>query len=340
MRFLRFLSVRQIAGQTCLLRIDLNTQSAGDSLRLEASLPTIKLLSQKGARIIILSHRGRPRGRNLKLSLKPFLPVLEKKLGLKIKFLPAIPATLPAGKLFLLENLRFWPGEQNNDREFAEKLARLGDFYVNDAFAVCHRPDASVATLPKLLPSYAGLLLEKEVKNLSSVMKNPKRPMALILGGVKVEDKLPVIKNLLPKADSVLLGSTAVKAKAAIPKSPKIKKPVDWIGEEGRILDIGPETVKIYKAEIKKAGTIVWNGPVGRIETPKYARGSEAIAKAIAKSKAFSVAGGGETTQFFIRAISNYQFLISKKRLFLSTGGGAMLDFLAGKKLPGITALK
>ena len=248
-------------------------------------------------------------------------------------FLEGIPAVLPRGEAILMENLRFWPGEEENDLEFAKKLAKLGDFYVNDAFAVCHRENASVTRLPKLLPSYAGFLLEKEINTLKAVMEKPEKPLVLILGGSKIEDKAPVIKNLLPKTARVLLGSIALNDSHAVPKSKKVTIPVDWVAEGNLAFDIGPKTIEAYGKEISKAKTIIWNGPVGKFEDEKYLKGSLAITKSVAASSAFSVVGGGETTQLIL------QTGFRKKIGFLSTGGGAMLEFLAGKKLPGIEAL-
>ncbi len=335
MRLLSEADKKSLAGRVCLLRVDFNVESAKDALRLEESLPTARLLLRAGARVLILSHRGRPKGIDPKLSLKEFIPFLRKKLQQSITFLTGLPAKLPQnGRLFLLENLRFWPEEDANDWDFARHLARLGDFYVNDAFAVCHRENSSVTQLPKLLPSYAGLLLQKEIEILSQVMKHPKKPLVLIFGGSKVEDKAPVMKNLLPKADRVLLGSSVLNNSAMLPKSNKIGKPIDWVGEKGLALDIGPLSAEKFGAEIKRARTIIWNGPVGKFEDKRYARGSIALAKLVAKSKAFTVVGGGETTQLIL------ENGLRKKIGFLSTGGGAMLEFLAGKKLPGIAALK
>ncbi len=274
-----------------------------------------------------MSDKGR-------FSLKPLAQFLGGELGQKIIFLENIPSKLPAGKVFLLENLRFWHGEDANEQEFAEKLAALGDLYVNDAFAVSHRANASVTYLPKLLPAYAGLLLSEEVKNLSKVMLKPKKPLVLIFGGAKLQDKIPVIENLLAKASVILLGSTAVGFEHSVLNSTKVHRPTDWVSENKKILDAGPLTVTEYVKIIAKAKTIIWNGPLGFFENRKFAISSIAVAKAIAKSKAFSVAGGGETTQLIL------SLGLEKKFSFLSTGGGAMLEFLSGKKLPGIEALK
>lgn len=340
MKFLDLLKKSNLTGKVCLLRVDFNVDpSAGsgrdhqDALRLESSLPTMKWLLNKGARLVILSHRGRPEGIDPKLSLKIFAPFLQKNLKEKIEFLKEIPSSLPKGRVILIENLRFWPGEEGDDAKFAHRLARLGDFYVNDAFAVCHRKNSSVTQLPKLLPSYAGLLLEKEIKTLSAAMKNPKKPLVLIFGGTKVSDKLPIIKNLLPKAGRILIGSSVLNDIGLLPKSGKVFKPIDWVEQDHLAMDIGPLTAELFIGEIKKAKTIIWNGPVGKFEDKKFVVGSRALAKAVAASKAFSIIGGGETTQLIL------ELGLRKKIGFLSTGGGAMLEFLSGNELPGIKVL-
>ena len=336
MRFLSQLKNKNLTEKVYLLRVDYNVENIKDALRLQASLPTIKFLLNKNATVVILSHRGRPQGKEPALSLKFVLPFLKKNLKEKLVFLKEIPKKLPKGKLFLLENLRFWPNEEANDAVFAEKLAQLGDFYVNDAFAVSHRENTSITQLPKLLPSYAGFLLEKEIQTLSKAMSHPAKPLLVIFGGAKVKNKIAAIKNLSKKANKILLGSsvtTKIPALKSLPAA-KIIKPVDWIAENGKTFDIGPLTAQKYTEEIKKARTIIWNGPVGWFENKKFAGGSIAIAKAIAASKAFSIIGGGETTQLIL------QLKLQNKISFLSTGGGAMLEFLAGKKLPGIEVLK
>lgn len=256
--------------------------------------------------------------------------------------------------IFLLENLRFLAGEEKNDIELAKQLASLGDFYVNDAFSVCHRNAVSVVAITKFLPSYAGLLLEKEIQNLSLVMEKPKRPLVIILGGAKISDKIGFIENFKSIADYFLIGggiahnflkaqglpignsifeeSTVGFAKKML-KNKNIILPIDYVLKDRKILDIGPNTIKYYSDIIKKAKIIIWNGPMGYFENKKFAKGSEAIANAILKSGAFSVVGGGETAALF-----NEKNKI--KKIFVSTGGGAMLEYLAGKKLPGIKALE
>ncbi|MEK7590497.1 MAG: phosphoglycerate kinase [Patescibacteria group bacterium] len=336
MRFLSKLKIREFTGKTCLLRVDFNVENVKDSLRLKNSLPTIKFLLRRGNKIVFLSHRGRPDKRDGALSLKFVIPFLEKNLKKTVIFLKEIPSKLPPGKIYLIENLRFWPGEEADDSIFSKKLARLGDFYVNDAFAVSHRKNASITQLPKLLPSYAGFLLEKEAQTLSKAMSHSAKPLVVIFGGAKVENKIEAIKNLSKKADKILLGSSVTSKISALESlsDAKILKPIDWIFENGKAFDIGPLTAQKYGEEIKKARTIIWNGPVGWFENKKFAGGSITIAKAIAASEAFSIIGGGETTQLILK------LKLQNKIGFLSTGGGAMLEFLAGKKLPGIEALK
>ncbi|OGY65990.1 MAG: hypothetical protein A3A16_01215 [Candidatus Harrisonbacteria bacterium RIFCSPLOWO2_01_FULL_44_18] len=356
MRFLSKLTDHNLGNRIALLRVDFNIDFSAirlgqDLLRLEAVLPTIKFLLERGAKVIILSHRGRPApkrseaSKRVEFSLISFVSILEKKLKQKVGFTSNLSTSqvhrlLRNCRIVLLENLRFWPEEEKNGLNFAKKLAKLGDFYVNDAFAVCHRKNASVVQLPRLLPSYAGLLLEKEIKMLSTLIKSPPRPFVLIFGGAKIKDKLPAIKNLLSKADALLLGSSVLQTKERLPYSKKIHKPADWIMKDGKILDIGALTVDDYRVWIKNAKMILWNGPLGKTEDSRFAKGSIEIAKALIQGKAFSIIGGGETTALFLSVISNYQSLISKNKLFLSTGGGAMLEFLSGKKLPGIEALK
>lgn len=381
MKYLSSLKNEDLAGKICLLRVDFNIQNVDlfkkkIHPRVLAVLPTIEFLIKNGAKIVILSHRGRPKivqSSKLKIesykqfSLKPFTEILSFLLKKPIYFIDLKDFSFinktkekirnsAAGSVFLLENLRFWPGEEQNDVKFAKKLAFLGDFYVNDAFAVSHRKNASVAAITRFLPSCAGLLLEKEIKNLSFLIKNPKKPMVVILGGAKISDKIGVIKNLYKKTDYFLLGgglANTIFAAQGIPIGDslceekidagkimrqfgkKIFLPADVAVEKRKILDIGPRTIEKYSKIIKNAKTVAWNGPMGYFENRRFAKGSEAIAKAImANKKAFSIIGGGET----ISLMSN----VKRKtpNVFLSTGGGAMLEYLSGKKLPGLEALK
>lgn len=392
MKFLSSLNRKDLQNKTCLLRVDFNIKDSEldkNNLRIRAVLPTIKFLIDNGAKVVILSHRGRPDKKcqisnieRQKLTLKPFAEILSSLLKKPVHFIDfkkekkfdaaQISKTITRDSIFLLENLRFFDGEEKNDKNFAKQLASFGDFYVNDAFSVSHRKNASVVAITEFLSSYAGLLLEKEIKNFSSVMnpfdktqdsrrvyrgvKNPKKPLVIILGGAKISDKIGVIKNFFKIADYFLIGggmaNTFLAAqglpvgdslfeKKAMPVARKFLKfksiilPVDTAVYKKQILDIGPETIEKYSKIIKNARTIIWNGPMGYIEDKKFRKGSEAIAKAIINNKkAFSIIGGGETTSI----VSGIKCQVSGN-IFISTGGGAMLEYLAGKKLPGIEAL-
>jgi len=282
---------------------------------------------------------------------------------------------IQAGEIFLLENLRFQAGEKNNQSDFAHQLAKLGEVYVNDAFGVVHRAHASIVGLPQYLPHGAGLLLEKEIKALSKLLDEPVRPLLVIIGGVKISTKIKVIKNFLKKADNLILGgalaNTVISAKGfAIGKSvveeemvDEVKKleltniklhiPVDIITsidaqgqapsrivpvgrtkEREMILDIGPDTIRLFNQIISQAKMIVWNGPMGVFEVDRFSSGSQAVAQAVAQSSAFSVVGGGDSIALL------EQLNLTDKIDHISTGGGAMLKFLAGEKLPGIKALE
>ncbi len=373
MKFLKLLNKKDLFGKICLLRVDLNIaeREAKNSPRINGILPTIKFLTNNGAKVIILSHRGRPKNFDKKQSLRPFAGVLLKLLNKQVHFINFNIGksdflrkfdflrlkNSPPGVIFLLENLRFLAGEEKNDAKLAKQLASLADFYVNDAFSVCHRNAASVVAITKFLPSYAGLLLENEIKNLSAVMKYPKHPLVVILGGAKISDKIGLIKNFSAKADYFLIGGgmahnflkaqglpigdsifeeSTVNFARGLLGNKKIILPIDYAINKNKILDIGPNTARLYSDMIKKAKTIIWNGPMGYFEDKRFAKGSETIAKAILESRAFSVVGGGETTTLF----QNSKFIIHNSNIFISTGGGAMLEYLASKKLPGVEALK
>ncbi|HUX35757.1 MAG TPA: phosphoglycerate kinase [Candidatus Paceibacterota bacterium] len=365
-----------------LLRLDFNTE---DEWRMEASLPTIRFLIKNSGKVIIFSHRGRPAftppaprlrragkvsaGKpnvyDKKFSLKKDAVNLSKMLGKKVVFLPNLD--LPGiketvneaakGSVFVLENLRFFKGEEANGSGFAKKLASLGDFYVNDAFAVSHRKNASVSAITRFLPCFAGIEMEKEIKFLSHVMSKPKKPLAIILGGAKAGDKLGVLKYFKNKACLFLIGGatadTLLFLKGVDVKNSMVDKdkkdlaslravlnykniilPSDLKFENKMVLDIGRRTAEDFAEKIKEARTVIWNGPMGAFEKKKFSYGTIAIARAIAANKnVFSVAGGGETVAFLKK------YKLDKKFTFLSTGGGAMLDFLAGEKLPGVEAL-
>jgi phosphoglycerate kinase len=362
-RYLSAAKPKALAG-TALLRLDFNTE---DDWRMRAVIPTIKLLLKTSGRLVVVSHRGRPVGFDKKLSLRTDAAKLSRLLGgRKVTFIDHFRfveikkqiADASRGSVFLLENLRFLPGEEKNDPNLAKQLASFADFYVNDAFAVSHRANASVVAVAKFLPRYAGLEMEREIKSLGRAIIKPEHPVVLILGGAKASDKLGVISYFKKKADWFLLGGgcantilslKGVDIKNSIKDSdPKelatLKKiaeykdlvmPEDFVWGGSRILDVGPKTVRAFNKKIGAARTIIWSGPLGLIEKKQYAQASIAVARAIGRNRrAFSVSGGGETVMFLKK------YKLDKKFSFISTGGGAMVDFLAGKKLPGIEALK
>ncbi len=370
---IRFLSKANASGLrgVALLRLDFNTE---DEWRMRASLPTIRLLVRHSRAAVIVSHRGRPKpvrvgkggapGKfDAAVSLRNDGIKLERMLGRKIRFVPHFDfhrivseiRTSPRGSTFLLQNIRLLKGETTLKPELAKRLAALGDYYVNDAFAVCHHPGDSVVGVEKFLPSFAGLELENEIKVLSRAMRAPRKPLVIILGGAKVRDKLGVLRYFRNKADAFLLGggpaNTILKLRGKdignsladmstegiqrLARARNVLTPVDWKTRDEMILDAGPKTVAQYNEWIRKAGTVIWNGPLGRIETERFSSGSLAIAKTIASNRrAFSIAGGGETVMFLKK------HRLDGKFSFISTGGGAMLAFLAGEKLRGIEALK
>jgi phosphoglycerate kinase len=309
-----------------LVRVDFNVPLGPqgeilDDFRIRQTLPTIEYLMKQGAEIILMSHLGDPGGKFVKeLVMAPVDKRLEELLGKKVT---------------LLENLRFNPGEEKNDDGFAKELAKNADVYVNDAFGVCHRNHASVSAITKYLPAAAGLLLEKEIETMTALTQNPKKPLVAIIGGAKVETKVGVIEKISQKADFILVSGLIHKAilgqKIQLKHPEKIISPVDEVGE-GK--DIGIKTIALFEEKIAPAKTIFWNGPVGRIEDEHFVSGTKAIAQAIVKSRAFSIIGGGETVEFI-----NKLGLLSEFS-HVSTGGGAMLAFLSGEKLPGLEALK
>ncbi len=355
-----------------------------DDFRLKQTLPTIEYLIKQGARIILMSHLGEPKGEVVeRLRLGPVGEKLSRELNLPaIKTLDCLSKEvrnlterIKPGEIILLENLRFHKGEQENDLEFAKELAGLSDVYINDAFSVCHRQHASVVGITKYLPSAAGLLLEKEVKILSRILENPWRPLAAVIGGVKIESKIRVIKSFLEKADHLLIAgriaTTILTVKGICLGRPwpsreivkEIEKfeltssnlhlPLDALvspDNKGRVyvrtaapakvrkgeelLDIGPETIKIFSQIIKEAKMLVWSGPLGYFEEPKFEEGTKLIAEEISRNhRAFKLAGGGDT----ISALT--KFGLRDKFDHLCTGGGAMLAFFGGQKLPGLEAL-
>ncbi len=368
MKFLSQIPGKKLSGKTVILRLDLNIQNneLKNSLRLQRSAATVMYLLRNKCSVVILSHKGRPDMKSkdaVKLSLKPIGNELEKIIGQKIHFISfadfknavKILSNKKQGEVFLVENLRFWKGEEKNDVKFAKNLSKLGDIYVNDAFAVSHRKNASVDAITGFIPSYAGLELESELEAFKKVIIKPKKPLVLIIGGVKISDKIGVIKKFITKADWVLTGGGVANTFFAAKGIPvgksvfdkdslslakkwtlnkKIVFPEDVSVDSGEILDIGPKTVAHYSKIISNAKTVIWNGPMGMIEKEKYQAGTVGLVKSMARSKDFSIVGGGETTSLILE--KNLQSNIS----FLSVGGGAMLEYLSGKKLPGIEALK
>jgi 3-phosphoglycerate kinase len=396
------LSVRdlEVRGRRALVRVDFNVPTEEvdgqiritDDTRIRESLPTINLLRERGAKVVLLAHFGRPKGKvNLKYSLRPVAEHLRTLLPPPVEFSPeligpqAVEATraLPEGGVLLMENVRFFAGEEENNEEFAKSLAELGDVYVNDAFGAAHRAHASTAGVARYLPQAAmGSLMERELEYLQDELAHPERPFLVILGGAKVSDKIDVIKALMQKAHVFLIGGAmaytfyralgiqtgASKVEAdkvhlaeeimqlAKAKGIKFLLPVDnvetdefkaganWrntpilsrevgITEGWQAVDIGEETVAQYKAEIAKAKTILWNGPVGVFEIPEFARGTRALAEALAQTDAKTIIGGGDS----VTALK--QFGLADKMTFISTGGGASLELLEGKELPGVAAL-
>ena len=348
---------KNFKGKRVLLRVDFNVPlkngKVSEDFRIKRTLPTIKLLQNKGVKIIILSHFGENKD-----SLRPVANYLKKRLK-NFRFIPAIfgktlektVSRMENGDILMLENLRTNPGEEKNDDDFAKKLASLGDVYVNEAFSVSHRKHASIVGIPKYLPSFAGLLFGEEVENLSRAFK-PGHPFLFILGGVKFESKLGVLERFLKIADKIFIGGALANnffklkgidinksicdEKVSIKKylnNPKIVLPVDIKKKDGVILDIGPKSVKELSYLIKKAKFILWNGPLGNFEEKRFAAGTFEIARLIAKSRAVSIVGGGETIAAAAKAG------VIKKFSFVSTGGGAMLQFLAKGTLPGVEAL-
>ena len=379
---MRLLKEAKVTGKTVLVRVDFNVPlkngKISDDKRIRAVLPTIEFLRKKKARIVLISHLGRPDGKvSEDLRLAPVAAYLSKLLKYPVHYEPDCIGSdvefavrgLHEGDVLLLENLRFYPEEEADDAGFAQKLAVLADVFVNDAFAVSHRAHASVHAIAKFLPSYAGFLLEKEVKMLSSLLKSPKHPFIAIMGGAKVSDKIGVIESLLKKVDAILIGGammfTFYKAlnyevgkskfeadKVALAKSllknsnRKIILPIDVVLSDKRVVpadkmpknsagfDIGPETQMIYSEMIKSAKTVFWNGPMGLFEQKPFDKGTLAVAKAMSECKGVTVVGGGDS----VAAIEKAK--LEKKFSHVSTGGGASLEFLEGKELPGIKVLE
>ncbi|MFA4905503.1 MAG: phosphoglycerate kinase [Candidatus Margulisiibacteriota bacterium] len=388
--------IKDLKGKKVLVRVDFNVplddkQNITDDTRIRAAVPTIKYLSDKGARVILVSHLGRPKaGPDDKLRLAPVAKRLSELLKKPVANArdcigPEVEkavAALKDGDVLLLENVRFYKEEEKNDPEFAKKLASLAEIYVNDAFGTAHRAHASTEGVTKYLKGYAGFLIEKEIKFLGQLLENPARPFVAILGGAKISGKIDVIKHLLPKVDTLIIGGgmayTFFKArnvevgksiveadkiplakeilKQAIDLNKTIMLPIDHviadkfdanaasqivtragILPEWQGMDIGPETVTKFGHAIKKAKTIFWNGPMGVFEFDKFAKGTMAVAKLVADATdkgAVSVIGGGDSVAAIEKAG------LADKISHISTGGGASLEFVEGKVLPGIACLQ
>ncbi len=323
----------RLEGKKVLLRSDfdlpMKDKVIEDDTRLKISSKTIKFV-EKAEKVILIGHLGRPAFNKDKYSLQIIKKPLQKLINEEISFSSSYEK-IPEGKTILIENLRFFPGEKGNDLDFAKKLAFLADLYVNDCFAVSHRNHASIVGIPKFLPSYAGLNLEKEVEILDPILRNPQRPLVALIGGAKIETKLPIIENLAKICDSVLIGGK-LPLEILSGNSIRLLKNV-FIADLKERKDINDKSINLFVSLIKGAKTIVWNGPMGVFEEEKFSTGTKKIAKLVAESEAFSIVGGGET----IAALDFFGY--TSKIKHLSMGGGAMLDFLAGKELPGLKAL-
>jgi len=333
-----------VAGKRVFLRLDLDVPRSErgviDTTRIDAGFPTLEFLLASGAEVIIGSHLGRPNGFDENLTLRGIGLAIAGRLDVPLELfkdenLNSLKAFKISDKVTLLENLRFHAEEEQNDPEFSKKLAALSDIYVNEAFAVSHRNHASIAGVPKLLPHFAGIRLQKEVEELSKVLENPTRPLVVVIGGAKIETKLPLVNKMLESADKVLVGGE-IAAEISSFEMPNEKLVVAQLNVEKT--DIMEESIKRFGEELKTARTIVWNGPMGEIskEVNKSLLseiGTKEIAFLISQSNAHTIVGGGDTVGFL-----NKHGLLHKFS-FVSTGGGAMLAFLSGLPLPGLQAL-
>jgi phosphoglycerate kinase len=385
---LRDLPPQALDGKRALTRVDFNVPLKGgkvtDDTRLRASMPTIQYLREKGARVILLSHLGRPKGGpDPQFSLKQIVRDVEKLLGAPVEFIPdpaagaQVPRRLTRGGVALVENTRFWPGEEKNDPELAKTFAALGDLYVNDAFGSAHRAHSSTEAVAHLLkPAVAGFLMEKELQYLGQILEQPKRPFIAVLGGAKISGKIDVIRSLLPKVDELLIGgamactffaamglevgSSLVEPdrvalakellqtsgkKLIVPRgaviAPSLERArehksvaIDAIPKGWAVFDIDETTQHDFRARLLRAKTIFWNGPMGVFETPPFDAGTRAVAQALVdagQKGAVTVVGGGDS----IAAVAGMEDRLTH----VSTGGGASLEFLEGKVLPGVAAL-
>ncbi len=383
----------EVAGRRVLVRVDFNVPldehgRVADDRRIRESLPTVRYLLEQGAAVVLMSHLGRPGGRVVEeLRMAPVGERLAQLLGRPVRVLPdcvgpeveAVVARLQPGEVALLENLRFHPGEEANDPDFAAALARLGDLYVNDAFGTAHRAHASTVGVAAHLPAVAGLLMEKEIRYLSRLLESPEHPFVAVLGGKKVSDKIGVLRNLLERVDAVLVGGgmaytflrsqgyrvgrslveedkvelarelierarargvqlwlpeDVVVAERPSPEVPRRVVPAGEIPEGWMGLDIGPRTAERFAGVIQGARLVVWNGPMGVFELEPFAAGTRAVAEAVARCPGTTVVGGGDT------AAAVERFGLLERFDHVSTGGGASLEFLEGRELPGIRVLQ
>lgn len=309
------------------LDVPVENNKVVDDTRLKVTNRTLGYLRNRGASILMIGHLGRPEGRDLSLSLKPVAEKLVEITGHKVELMDEIKK--PHTNLALLDNIRFWPGERAVDQKFAQEVAKLGQVYVNDCFATSHHDGATMRYLPKFLPSYAGLNLVREVGELKKIMESPARPLVAIIGGAKLETKLPAIYNLAKVADKVLVGGKLMFEVEirALPENVVVAH------DDIETKDIGQNSINLFRELIDSASTIIWNGPMGVFEEDRYMKGTKEVAVSVVESKSYSVVGGGDT----IAALNKLGLL--DKINFVSMGGGAMLDFLAGKRLPGLEAL-
>ncbi|MSQ27665.1 MAG: phosphoglycerate kinase [Dehalococcoidia bacterium] len=382
-----------VRSKRILVRVDFNvpldkaTGEVADDTRIRAVLPTIRLLQEQSARIVLCSHLGRPDGRVVEaLRLAPVARRLAALLGAAVVTADdcvggdaeAAAAALPSGGVLLLENLRFHPEEERNDTAFARQLARLGDIFVNDAFGTAHRAHASTSGVAAFLPAVAGLLLEKELAFIGGALDRPQRPFVAVLGGAKVSDKIRVVENLLAKVDTLVIGGGMANAflvaqgrdvggsrvdsgdpghaRRALDRAKELDVrvllpvdavvaarferdaecaivPVDKVPVGWAILDIGPQSQTMYGAAVRAAKLVIWNGPMGVFEWPAFAAGTRSLAEAMGATSATTIVGGGETTQ----AVE--EMGVADRISYVSTGGGATLEFLEGRVLPGVAAL-
>ena len=375
---MRTLEDLDVDGRRVLVRVDFNVpldedRNITDDARIRAALPTLRELREKGARLLLAAHLGRPKDREPEFSLKPVAERLSDLLGTDVQLAESLD-DVPDGDVVMLENVRYEKGETKNDRELAERYAALADLYVNDAFGAAHRAHASTEAVARLLPSAAGRLLEREVSTLRGILDDPKRPLVAVVGGAKVTDKIGVLEAFLERADSILIGGAmcfpffkaqghdvgdslcekagieparklAGQDKIALPedlvagrefKADTERKELDgvdvpdgWMG-----LDVGEATAERYAGVIAEAGTVFWNGPMGAFELAPFAAGTKRVAEAIASAPGTTVVGGGDS------AAALAQFGLADEVDHLSTGGGASLELVEGKPLPGVEVLQ